>query len=135
MPVRLDAYYPNIAQTSETTKSYIIAYIYSNPEYGYQPSEIRDLLDLPYGAATTILKHLYEQEYVEKTDDGYYHAAEDREDLHCYVADLDHLNRIFDHPTDGSSASSAEVEGVTPEPIEDAEIEDELAELESKIED
>jgi len=134
MPVRLDTYYPDIDQTSKTAKSFIVALLYSNSEYGYRPVEVRDILDLPHGAATTIFKHLHEQDYIGKTDDGYYHAVEAREDIRRHVASLDHLNYLFNQLTDESRTSIVDADGTFPDHIDDAEIEAELAKLERKIE-
>jgi hypothetical protein len=89
MPVRLDTHDPEIDLTLGTTKSDIVAFLYENPEYGYRPAEIRDRLDIPHGTATTTLKCLQDHGYLGKTEDGYYHALDNREDLQRYVASLD----------------------------------------------
>ena len=134
MPVHLDTHDPEIDLTPGTTKSDIVAFLYSNPEYGYKPAEVREHLDIPHGTATTTLKRLHEAGYIGKTEDSYYHALEQREALRRYVASLNQLERMFSRPTDSSHPPAPDAEGASPEPIDDAEIERELAELEDELE-
>jgi hypothetical protein len=134
MPVHLDTHDPDTDLTPRTTKSDIVAFLYNNPEYGYKPSEIREHLDIPHGTATTTLKRLHEADYIGKTDDSYYHALEQQETLRRYVAGLDQLDRMFSHPANKGHSPDPDTEGASPEPINDAEVERELAELEDEIE-
>lgn len=134
MPVHLDTHNPEIDLTPGTTKSDIVAMLYSNPEYGYRPAEVRDHLDIPDGTATTTLKRLYDQGYVDKTADGHYHALEHREDLRRYVAGLDQLERMFGEPAADGRAEAPDDEDNPPESIDDDAVEAELDELESELE-
>lgn len=81
MPVHLDTHTPDVDLTPGTTKSDIVAFLYENPEYGYKPLEVKEQLGIPHGTATTTLKRLHEESYIGKTDDGWYHALDHREDL------------------------------------------------------
>lgn len=131
MPVHLDSHDPEVDLTPGTTKSDVVAFLYTNPEYGYRPAEVRDGLDVPSGTATTTLKRLHEQGYVGKTDDSYYHALDHREDLRRYVAALDQLDRLFDRDDDPRPGTS---DREATEPVDDAELEAELDELEDDLE-
>lgn len=130
MPVHLDTHTPEADLTPGTTKSDIVAFLYVNPEYGYKPIEIRNHLDIPHGTATTTLKRLHEEGYIGKTDDSYYHALDNREDLRHYVASLDQLHRMFDRPTDETDMGDAPAED-----IDHAAVENELDALENEIQD
>ena len=130
MPVFLENHDPEIDLRPGTTKSDIVAYLYRNPEWGYSPREIREALEIPRGTATTTLKRLYDEEYVGKTEDGYYHALGERTDVRRYVSSLDQVNRMFGHHRDGD-ATPEEPERQLGEGRTDEELEAELAELES----
>lgn len=130
MPVHLDTHTPEADLTPGTTKSDIVAFLYANSEYGYKPIEIRNHLDIPHGTATTTLKRLHEEGYIGKTDDSYYHALDNREDLRRYVASLDQLHRMFNRPTDETDMGDAPAED-----IDIAAVEDELDDLENEIQD
>lgn len=128
MPVHLDTHTPDADLTPGTTKSDIVAFLYTNPEYGYKPIEVKDNLGIPHGTATTTLKRLHEEGYIGKTDDSYYHALDNREDLRRYVASLKQLHRMFNRPTDETDMGSAPAET-----IDHAAVEAELDELEDEI--
>ena len=100
MPVFLEDHDPDIDLRPGTTKSAIVAYLYRNPEWGYSPQDVREVLDVPRGTATTTLKRLFDDGYVGKTDDGYYHALDERDDIDRYVANLDQVHRMFGHHRD-----------------------------------
>lgn len=134
MPVHLDTHNPEIDLTPGTTKSDIVAMLYNNPEYGYRPAEVRDHLDIPDGTATTTLKRLYDQGYLDKTEDGHYHALEHREDLRRYVAGLDQVGRMFGEPAAEGPQEVPDDEDERPGSVDDDAIEDELEELESELE-
>lgn len=131
MPVFLEDHDSDVDLKPGTTKSDIVAYLYRNTEWGYAPSEIRDALDIPRGTATTTLKRLYDDGYVGKTDDGYYHALGDRDDVHRYVASLDQVHRMFGHHRDGD-ATPEEPEKRLGEGRTDEELDAELTELEAE---
>ncbi|MFC3960049.1 winged helix-turn-helix domain-containing protein [Halovivax cerinus] len=97
MPVLLKDHDAELTLRPGTTKSDIVAYLYHNPEWGYSPQDLTDALDIPRGTATTTLKRLYEDDYVGKTDDGYYYALGEREDIRQYVSSLDQVDRLFGH--------------------------------------
>lgn len=100
MPINLETHDPDVTLTPGTTKSDIVMYLYQHPELGFRPAEIRDTLDVPRGTVTTTLKRLYEDDYVGKTEDGYYYALSHREDLHRYVASHEQLTRLFGDQSD-----------------------------------
>lgn len=133
MPVHLDTHNPDIDLTPGTTKSDIVAFLYENPEFGYKPAEIKEHLDIPHGTATTTLTRLHEQGYIGKTKDSYYHALENREDLRRYVASLDQLERLFDHPTDGSDGSTPAATDRSAEDVDDDELEGLVTDLEAEL--
>ena len=134
MPVHLDTHDPDIDLTPGTTKSDIVAFLYSNPKYGYRPAELGTHLDIPHGTATTTLKRLHEAGYIGKTEDSYYHALEGREALRRYVASLDQLDRLFTQPTDEDHPPTSDTEGAPPDGRDDAAVERELAALEDDLE-
>jgi DNA-binding PadR family transcriptional regulator len=132
MPVHLDTHDPDIDLTPGTTKSDIVAFLYTNPEYGYKPTEIREHLDIPHGTATTTLKRLREAGYIGKTEDSYYHALDHQERLRRYVAGLDQLDRLFNHPSDTDHPSTRDAEGAPPNRIDEADLDRELVELDDE---
>jgi hypothetical protein len=132
MPVLLENHDPDVQLRPGTTKSDIVAYLYQNPEWGYSPKEIAETLDIPRGTATTTLGRLYADSYVGKTDDGYYHALGDRDDIHRYVATLDQVDRMFGrHRDEGSSPE--EPDDQIGEQRTDEELDAELADLEAEL--
>ncbi|WP_418282442.1 MarR family transcriptional regulator [Halorubrum sp. DTA98] len=132
MPVLIEDHDPELTLRPGTTKSDIVAYLYRNPEWGYSPQEITDALDIPRGTATTTLKRLFDDDYVGKTDDGYYHALSDREDIRRYVSSLDQLNRMFGHHRD-VDANPEQPETRIGEGFTDEELDAELTELEDDM--
>ncbi len=100
IPVHLDPLTLEADLTPDITKSDIVAFLYANSEYGYRSIEIRNHLDIPHGNATTTLKRLHEEGYIGKTDDSYYHALDNREELRRYVVSLDQFHRMSNRATD-----------------------------------
>ncbi len=133
MPVLLEDHDPELTLRPGTTKSDIVAYLYQNPEWGYSPQDLKEALDIPRGTATTTLKRLYDDDYIGKTDDGYYHALSDREDIRRYVSSLDQIHRLFGHHRD-SDATPEEPEKQIGGGRSDEELDAELAELEDGLE-
>lgn len=133
MPVFLENHDSEIDLRPGTTKSDIVAYLYRNPEWGYSPREIQEALEIPRGTATTTLKRLYDEEYVGKTDDGYYHALSERSDVQRYVSSLDQVNRMFGHHRD-AAATPEEPDRQIGDGRTDEELEAELTELEDDSE-
>ena len=68
------------------------------------------------------------------TDNSSGHNLEQEETLRRYIARLGQLDRMFSHPTDSGQPSTPDTEGASPERIDEAEIERELAELEDELE-
>jgi len=134
MPVHLKNHNAELDLRPGTTKSDIVAYLYRNPEWGYSPQEIKEALDIPRGTATTTLKRLYDDDYVGKTDDGYYHALSDRDDIRRYVSSLDQVHRMFGHHRDGD-VTPEEPDKLIGESRTDEELEAELDTLEGGIDD
>ena len=132
MPVRLEYHDSELDLRPGTTKSEIVAYLYRNPEWGYSPQEIKETLDIPRGTATTTLKRLYDDNYLGKTDDGYYHALDQREDIRRYVSSLTQVHRMFGHHRDSDMAPE-EPEKQIGAGRTDEELEAELEELEDDI--
>lgn len=132
MPVLLEDHDSELTLQPGTTKSDIVAYLCQNPEWGYSPQDVKEALGIPRGTATTTLKRLYDDDYVGKTDDGYYHALSDREDIHRYVASLDQVHRMFGHHRN-PDATAEKPEKQIGEGRTDEELEAELTELEDGI--
>jgi DNA-binding MarR family transcriptional regulator len=103
MPVFLEDHDPDLSLRPGTTKSDIVAYLYRNPEWGYSPQEVAESLDIPRGTATTTLARLYDNDYVGKTEDGYYYALDERADIRRYVSSLDQLHRLFGRHRDADA--------------------------------
>ena len=132
MPVHLEDHNSEINLRPGTTRSDIVAYLYRNPEWGYSPQDVKEALDIPRGTATTTLKRLYDDGYLGKTDDGYYYALSEREDIRRYVSSLDQVHRMFGHHRD-VDASPEEPEKQIGAGRTDEKLDAELAELEDDI--
>jgi len=120
--VRLENHEPDVELTPGTTKSAIVELLYRNDEYGYQPQAVHEELDIPHNTAKGTLRRLKMERYITQTEDGYYHAREDREDLYRYVGALDGLDRMFtEHDTDSEIEDPvSEDPSLSDEEIEDA---------------
>ncbi|MFC6614876.1 MarR family transcriptional regulator [Halopenitus salinus] len=129
MPVLLEDHDPDLSLRPGTTKSDIVAYLYRNPEWGYSPQEVTESLEIPRGTATTTLKRLYDDGYVGKTDDGYYHALDERTDVRRYVSSLNQVDRMFDRHRN-ADVTPEEPEKRIGEGRTGEELETELEELE-----
>lgn len=134
MPVHLDTHEPDVDLTPGTAKSDIVAFLYSQPEFGFKPKELEDELDLPHGTVTTTLTRLYDQGFVGKTADSHYHALEHREDLYRYVSSLDQVQRMFEEEYEDFAANT-EWEGNPPEAVDEGELDAEIDELEADLKD
>jgi len=132
MPVLLNDHDSDLTLRPGTTKSDIVAYLYRNPEWGYSPKDITESLDIPRGTATTTLKRLYDDDYVGKTDDGYYHALSERDDIRRYVSSLEQAHRLFGHHR-GADATPEAPEKQIAEDRTDEALDAELAALEDEI--
>jgi DNA-binding MarR family transcriptional regulator len=132
MPILLEDHDAEIDLRPGTTKSDIVAYLYQNPEWGYSPQDVKEALDIPRGTATTTLKRLYDDDYIGKTEDGYYHALGERDDIRRYVANLNQAQRMFGHHRD-ADAEPEEPETKIGEGRTDEELEEELTELEGGV--
>ncbi|WP_119817130.1 helix-turn-helix domain-containing protein [Halalkaliarchaeum desulfuricum] len=132
MPILLKDHDPELNLRPGTTKSNIVAYLYQNPEWGYSPQDLVESLDIPRGTATTTLKRLYDDDYIGKTDDGYYYALRDREDIRRYVASLDQIHRMFGHHRE-TDATPEEPEKQIGEGRTDEELDAELSEIEDDM--
>lgn len=128
MPVLLKNHNPDLQLEPGTTKSDIVALLYSHPELGYKPKEVHEELEIPHSTAKVTLKRLYDSEDIGKTADGHYHALDSREDLRRYTASLDQLNRIFDTTYDLD-----EMDGEYTPAMTEEEAETELEELEAEL--
>lgn len=136
MPVALETHDPTLKLTPGTTKSDIVAFLYRNDDYGYSPREIHTELAIPHNTAKVTLKRLYDNEYIDKTPDGYYHARPDREDLYRYTAALDGLDRMFttneeSEPQDKDAEEFMDNELNKPADLTDEDIEEAVAVVES----
>lgn len=121
--VRLEDNLPEVDLTPETRKSAIVAFLYRNDEYGYKPKAVHEELDIPHNTAKTTLRRLKQDKYIAQTEDGYYHARSDREDLYRYVGALDGLDRLFaDH--DDTEATSSVADSDTEPTLSEDEIDD-----------
>jgi len=120
--VRLENHEPGVELDPETTKSAIVELLYRNGEYGYQPQAVHEELDIPHNTAKGTLRRLKQEGYIDQTEDGYYHAREDREDLYRYVGAVDGLDRMlteYDAESEGEGTASDE-SSLTEEEIEDS---------------
>ena len=132
MPVHLRNHDSELNLRPGTTKSDIVAYLYQNPEWGYSPQEVKEALDIPRGTATTTLKRLYDDDYIGKTDDGYYYALSGREDIQRYVSSLNQVDRMFGHHRDADGPPE-EPEKQSGGGRTNEELDVELAELENNL--
>ncbi|WP_049917615.1 winged helix-turn-helix transcriptional regulator [Haloferax denitrificans] len=132
MPVLLKHHDAELSLRPGTTKSDLVAYLYQNSEWGYSPQELKEALDIPRGTATTTLKRLYDDDYIGKTDDGYYYALSERDDIRRYVSSLNQVNRLFGHHRD-ADATPEEPDKQIGGGRTDEELDAELAELEAEV--
>ncbi len=132
MPVLLKDHDSDLELRPGTTKSDIVVYLYQNPEWGYSPQEIKEALDIPRGTATTTLKRLHDDDYVGKTDDGYYYALSERDDIRRYLSSLNQVDRLFGHHRD-ADATPEEPETQLGAGRTDEELDAELAALEGEL--
>lgn len=135
MPVPLESHDPELELTPGTTKSDIVGFLYRNDDYGYSPREVADELDIPHNTAKVTLKRLFDEDYLEKTTDGYYHARSDREGLYRYTAALDGLERMFDTHEESVEAETEAGNGTEeapPAPLSDEDIEEAAALIEAE---
>ena len=132
MPILLKDHDAELTLRPGTTKSDIVAYLYQNPEWGYSPKDLKKALDIPRGTATTTLKRLYDDDYIGKTDDGYYYALNDRKDIRRYVSSLNQAEMLFGHHRD-ADATPEEPEKQIGEGRTDEELDAELAALEDEL--
>jgi len=131
MPMMVKDYGSELNHRPGTVKSDILAYLYQNPKWRYSPQDLKEALDIPRGTATTVLKRLYDDNYIGKTDDGYYYALTERKDLRRYVSSLKQLDRMFGNHRDADT---------TPEDLDEQigegrtneDLDAELAELEDE---
>lgn len=140
MPVYLETHTPELEIDPGTTKGRLIAFLYQNPEFGYKPVEIQEELKIPKGTATGTLARLYDEGHIGKTQDSFYHALEDQEELRRFAASVAQLSRLTERHTDAPSIEAAtqtkpreQQVAETTSPTAD-EIESELTELETGIE-
>lgn len=136
MPVALETHDPELELMPGTTKSDIVAFLYRNDDYGYSPQDIHTELAIPHNTAKVTLKRLYDDEYIDKTPDGYYHARPDREDLYRYTAALDGLDRMFtpreqSEPQGEDTEEFVDTELDEPADLTDEDIEEAVALVES----
>ncbi|TKX40038.1 PaaX domain-containing protein [Halorubrum sp. CGM4_25_10-8A] len=92
-----------------TNKAAIIQLLYTNPNYGFTPSEIHDRLDnIPKGSITGTLTRLFNDSDIGKTADGYYHALESRDDLRRFARGLVQVRNLTDRYDDVFSPADIE---------------------------
>ena len=122
MPVDLRTHDPdsNADIDPATNKAVIIKFLYSNPNHGYKPAELDDCVDMPKGSLTTVLVRLYDEGYIGKTTDGYYHALESRDDLRRFARGLVQVERLTDRYAD-DGFSVADVEQTDEVPVSETE--------------
>lgn len=79
MPVDLDNHDPTdpVNVRPGTNEAEGLCFLYANPDYGFQPAEVRDHTDIPNNSAYKALTRLHEKDLIGKTSDGYYHALDD----------------------------------------------------------
>lgn len=94
MPVHLDTHDAELDLDPTTTKGRLVAFLYQHPDLGFRPSELQTELDIPHGTATTTLARLYEDGYIGKTSDSYYHALPGRDELRRYAAAFEQAARL-----------------------------------------
>ncbi len=132
MPVPLKHHNAELSLRPGTTKSDLVAYLYQNSEWGYSPQELKEALDIPRGTATTTLKRLYDDDYIGKTDDGYYYALRERDDIRRYVSSLNQVDRLFGHHRD-ADATPEEPDKQIGGGRTDEELDAELTKLEAEV--
>jgi len=135
MPVDLRTHDPSddVQINPRTNKAAIIRLLYTNPNYGFTPSEIHNRLDdIPKGSITGTLTRLLNDGYIGKTADGYYHAVESRDDLRRFARGLvqvqtltdrydddftpDDIEQTDDHPTDNTHSETRQHSSANEEP-------------------
>ncbi len=124
MPILLDKHQTQIDVEPGTIKSAILAYLYRNPELGFQPSEIGEELGIEQRRAAAVLTNLFKLGYLGKTADRYFHALEHRENLDEYVNGLDSPYEFEDSVLESGSTQE----------IDEKALESEVEKLEAELE-
>ncbi|GAD51861.1 hypothetical protein MBEHAL_0621 [Halarchaeum acidiphilum MH1-52-1] len=117
MPVDLRTHDPSddVGIDPRTNKAAIIRLLYTNPNYGFTPSEIHDrLADIPKGSITGTLTRLLNDGDIGKTADGYYHALESRDDLRRFARGLVQVQDLTDRYDDEFTPADIEQTGENP---------------------
>lgn len=117
MPVDLRTHDPSddVHIDPRTNKAAIIRLLYTNPNYGFTPSEIHDRLnDIPKGSVTGTLTRLLNEGDIGKTADGYYHALESRDDLRRFVRGLVQIQDLTDRYDNDFTPADIEQTGENP---------------------
>ncbi|GAA0274225.1 hypothetical protein GCM10009000_107260 [Halobacterium noricense] len=117
MPVDLRTHDPSddVHIDSRTNKAAIIRLLYTNPNYGFTPSEIHNRLkDIPKGSVTGTLTRLLNDGDIGKTADGYYHALESRDDLRRFARGLVQAQNLTDRYDDYFTPADIDQTGETP---------------------
>lgn len=115
MPIDLRTHDPDDPVTIRpgTNKAQIIKLLYRDTDLGYTPAEVREALDLPRGSGSTTLTRMHEGGLIGKTDDGYYHGLDHREDLSRFAASLVSLERLFERADEPMGPEDFEQTGVS----------------------
>lgn len=145
MPVDLRTHDPDDGVDIDpgTNKAEIVKLLYTHPNLGYKPAEVRESLGLPKGSVTTALLRLQDEGKVGKTTDGYYHALESRDDLRRFATGLVQVERLTERYAD-DELSPADAEQTQPRADQlsgnerrqstETGIDDELEQLEDELE-
>lgn len=134
MPIHRDSHPEDVDLKPGTTKSEIIVFLYQNLDYAFSPSEIADAIEIPTGTATTTLGRLYDEGYVGRIEDGYYHGLNDREDLRRYPQSVAETEAMFaTHPDTQGAPEPEPGRAADTESVDDASLESELSEIEDEF--
>jgi hypothetical protein len=125
-----DTHDADIDLTPGTTKSDIVAFLYSNLDKRFSADSIQDQLDVPHGEVTTTLTHLSNDGLIGQTEDRYYCALDHRDDLRRYVGSLNQLETMFDGKNcdEHTNRDNSQLDD-----IDEDELDAELAELEAGL--
>lgn len=69
---------PPVDVQPDTDEAVALAFLYSNPEYGFKPEEVCQHTSILKSNTSDALSSLFEKDAVGKTVDGYYHALDDQ---------------------------------------------------------
>lgn len=126
-----------ISVTPGTQKAKVLRVLVTHPEMAFKPKEIATHADIPADNAPTVCKRLAEMGLA-KTENGYYYLPQDEATAAAARRALGsaHQQDMAQKTAEADEAAFADDSSdADPERLTDAEVDDELANIEDQLED